>query len=153
MSRPLRSIMVAPRWLNTKPAPAAITRPMPAITANAANRLPRRPHFGILKRGRKRPRPRLRRIAIEIPPRVILCFRRGVSLGQVKKSQVAQSVALVPQSEKRKGRQRCRPSITKRFFEARSVARGDRARPVEAVVNASLKGVVVGREVAGAHQR
>src|SRR6266702_5907711 len=70
MSRPLRSIMVEPRWLNTKPAPAAITRPMPAITAKAANRLPRRPTFGILKRGLKRPRkrPRLRRIAIEIPP-------------------------------------------------------------------------------------
>lgn len=65
MSRPLRSIMVLPRWLNTKPAPAEITRPMPAITAKAANRLPRTPHFGILKRGRKR--PRLRRIAIEIP--------------------------------------------------------------------------------------
>ena len=108
MSRPLRSIMVLPRWLKTKPAPAANREAMPAITAKAVNRLPRTPHLGILKRGRRRPskRPRPRRIRHRnSPTRDLYDFRRGVSLGQVKKSQVAQSVACIPHSEKKKGRQ------------------------------------------------
>ncbi|MHC2688380.1 hypothetical protein ACVME9_000871 [Bradyrhizobium liaoningense] len=85
MSRPLSSVMRPPRFCSARPAPAAITRPMPAITAKAANRLPRTPHFGILKRGRKRPRkrPRPRRIAIENSPNVLasVCERSIGSTG------------------------------------------------------------------------
>ena len=67
MSRPLRSTIIPPRCPSTRPAPALMTIAMPAITANAANRLPLTPNFGKLKPLR-RDLPMLDRNAICPPP-------------------------------------------------------------------------------------
>src|SRR5580700_8708060 len=125
---------------------------MPAMTAKAANRLPRTPH-----RGRNKPStlPRPNRTAIACPRRY-LCKKygreyRGSGLIKLGEDPILRN----KRSRKRKRPAMSRPFV-KTWFRLRegrgSVARDDRAAPVEAVVHAGLDDVVVGGEGAGRHQ-
>src|SRR5260370_29630466 len=144
MSRPLRSSIEPPRCPSTMPAPVLITMAMPAITAKAANRLPLTPHFG-----RQKPRPRnlpiVDRNAMLSASRSLHPedeFERQYRVTRLTKSATFAGSEQILRIESKKAG--ARPAFPKLFSIRRgSVLRDHRATPVEALVDASLDGMLV----------
>src|ERR1700730_15807204 len=144
MSRPLRSSIEPPRCPSTVPAPALITMAMPAITAKAANRLPLTPHFG-----RRKPRPRNLPI---VDRNAILSASRSLHLLDeferqyrvtrlIKSGTFVRSAQILRIENKKAGARPAFPRLLS--IRCGSVPRDHRATPVEAIVDASLDGMLV----------